>query len=362
LGFSRRVIQVKESPVVAAGSTLQTKRWVRLSGLLTLALSLLPLSSPASDHDDPRSCLRGEIAIRQAIESAGPYRSALGYGSYDPNIGKATLQIRAPKTQVDPTFQQLMWDATWNLGFLLMDKKPPKLLDVLHSLGKVRAGIARKTQDPEDYTFGVRRDTDPERYSTPRNDAKYGASQELAVGLLDHAYEAPPLSVDIPGTDTSVVLTYYVPRSIRPGRFIHTEGSAIRPILQHVETLYKRALAPGASTAVVVRNVAEIHWWMAHAMPFRRGSASITDALTKAIYLAHGIEFGPYRAGIQPDIVAYTLSLPDFLSVYPKLFDRNFKHSDVYDDSWLDITVSPDDEKYSRVSRQLRLHEPDPEK
>ncbi len=348
--------------MVAAGSTLKNKPWVRLSGLLTLALSLCPLASRASDLDDPRSCLRGEIAIRQAVAAAGPYRSALGYGSYDPNIGKATLQIRAPKTQVDPTFQQMMWDATWNLGFLMMNKTPPKLQDVLHSLGKVRAGVARKTHDPEDYTFGVRRDTDSERYVTPRNDAKYGASQELAVGLLDHPYEAPPLSVDIPGTETSVVLTYYVPRSVRPGRFIHTEASAIRPILQHVETLYKRALSPGASTAVVVRNVAEIHWWMAHAMPFRRGSASITDALTKAIYLAHGIEFGPYRAGIQPDIVAYTLSLPDFLSVYTKLFDRNFKQSDVYDDSWLDITVSPNDEKYSRVSRQWRLHEPDPEK
>jgi avirulence protein len=142
-----------------------------------------------------------------------------------------------------------------------------------------------------------------------------------------------------------------MPKGHLPGRWIHPAGIRVEPLLRHAETLFDRAVDRDASPSEVIRAAAEMHWWLAHAMPFQRGSAAITDALVKAIYLSHGISFSPYRVGIQPDIAAFTLRLDDFLAVYPRFFDLTFDPRTMRDLSWQKRRANlSDDEKFSPIA------------
>lgn len=55
--------------------------------------------------------------------------------------------------------------------------------------------------------------------------------------------------------------------------------------------------------------------------PYKRGSASIADALSKSILHSHGITFGRWKPGISPDIIAFFTTPQRFIEIYPELFE-----------------------------------------
>ncbi|MFA4874070.1 MAG: hypothetical protein WC956_02135 [bacterium] len=95
-------------------------------------------------------------------------------------------------------------------------------------------------------------------------------------------------------------------------------GQPLRDL--YLEGLYRRAKHPETSVEDTIKAVAQLHWWLAHAMPFNRGSAGITDTLTKAIFYSKGIFPGRWRDDVSPDIKAFHLTLAQFVEQYPSLF------------------------------------------
>lgn len=105
------------------------------------------------------------------------------------------------------------------------------------------------------------------------------------------------------------------------GKWRHPNAEVIAPVMTHVEKLFQRTMRKRIAPQDLIKLVAEMHWWVAHIMPLRRGTAASMDAFTKAVFYAHGIVPGKWKVGIAPDILAFGLSLEEFVSVYALLFE-----------------------------------------
>ena len=105
----------------------------------------------------------------------------------------------------------------------------------------------------------------------------------------------------------------------------HIPPSEIRKILHHVESLYQDTMRlpsrPGTFSPIL-RQVATMHWLLAHAMPYLRGSAGIADMFTKAVLDAKGIEVSPWKPGLAPDLEALVTPLPQFIQQYASYFEK----------------------------------------
>jgi hypothetical protein len=155
-------------------------------------------------------------------------------------------------------------------------------------------------------------------------DGFYSAFSEEAAEYLGPTAMARGDRVRIPGTDRLVQLTGVLGSregGVFTGRWIHMDPRDVPPVLEYVDTLYQRARSSSTSREETIRLVAEMHWWMAHAMPYRRGSAAVTDASLRALLHSRGIEVGRWRPGISPDIRAFHRDLQSFVAEYPSLFE-----------------------------------------
>lgn len=104
--------------------------------------------------------------------------------------------------------------------------------------------------------------------------------------------------------------------------WLHTRPELIPRILAHAESIFQRAKDPQRSPAETTRAIAELHWWLAHAMPYERGSAGVSDMLAKSLFELRGMEVAPWRRGGSPDLRAMLNSLPAYVDLYPKLFEQ----------------------------------------
>ncbi len=295
-------------------------------------------------------CLKAELAIPLALEAAHS-KSPLGQGSLNPETAPFTLQIRSPGYSADSVFREQFWKATELVSRRIQSDPHFRFRNALSALATLRGQAASAMSTSDTDPFGSWRTFDPRFSETSRMTDKYALGQELAAALIGDDYAPPPMEMRVPGHSEPVLLTHYMPKGHLPGRWVHPPGTQIEPILKHAENLFDRAVERSTPPSEVIRAAAEMHWWLAHAMPFQRGSAAITDALVKAIYLSHGIPFSPYRVGIQPDIAAFTLRLDDFLSVYPRFFDLTFEKSALGDLSWQRLRAKlRGDEKFSPIA------------
>lgn len=67
---------------------------------------------------------------------------------------------------------------------------------------------------------------------------------------------------------------------------------------------------------------ATIKWLISQECPFMRGSDSIANVLTRAIYLSYGINPTPVKEGISLDFEAFYRDLDDFIKNYPSFFEK----------------------------------------
>ncbi len=69
--------------------------------------------------------------------------------------------------------------------------------------------------------------------------------------------------------------------------------------------------------------VAEIHWVLAHTMPWGRGSDAIANSYVKAVYQSLGIKTYPPKEGVSFDLEAFCTELDDYKKNYKKLYEKD---------------------------------------
>jgi avirulence protein len=107
-----------------------------------------------------------------------------------------------------------------------------------------------------------------------------------------------------------------------PFRINHTSLVNSRRIMDHAESLFSRALDLSISRAEAVTTLGELHWWLSHAMPDRRGSAAKTELGVRALAQARGMDLPPFKHGFVPDLEALTRPREDFVKHYASSFSR----------------------------------------
>ncbi|POP72872.1 XopAH/AvrB family type III secretion system effector [Pseudomonas syringae] len=108
-----------------------------------------------------------------------------------------------------------------------------------------------------------------------------------------------------------------------PNLMSHTNSEFVPQIMSHVENLHQSATDASVSDSHALKTLAEMHWWMAHAMPDKRGSAAKTELCVRSIAQARGMDLPPMRLGIVPDLEALTMPLKDFVKSYEGFFENN---------------------------------------
>lgn len=104
----------------------------------------------------------------------------------------------------------------------------------------------------------------------------------------------------------------------------HTEPEQISEILTYCQKLINELITLNIDIHSVAEEtnfnekIGTLHWWLAHACPFNRGSAAITEAICKAIFQIHGFKID---WNLMPDCEALiTPSVEDYARNYSSLF------------------------------------------
>lgn len=102
----------------------------------------------------------------------------------------------------------------------------------------------------------------------------------------------------------------------------HTKPELVQPITNHVEHLFEALVSSPPEEEQALRQLGEIHWWMAHAMPDSRGSAAKTELCIRAIAGAMGMELPPFEHGVIPDLEAFMTDRETYADNYANLFEH----------------------------------------
>jgi hypothetical protein len=183
------------------------------------------------------------------------------------------------------------------------------LRQVLDALAGQRQGIAIAMRDKDAHSFGV-----------PRHQE---AGTKLRAQYARWDGKLPDTNVATLPSGKRVRLTESrVADGLMDAPYMrHTSPDKIDLIVGECRPMYARALDPKTPVKETVELVGELHWWLAQAMPYERGSAAIVDMLTKSIFLRRGIQVTPYQRGVVPDLDAFAEPNPKaFAKRYGTLF------------------------------------------
>lgn len=106
-----------------------------------------------------------------------------------------------------------------------------------------------------------------------------------------------------------------------PAAIQHTAPENIAPVMNHVESIFGDLVRTPRPPAKLMEALADVHWWMSHAMPDSRGSAAKTEMAVRAMAAAHGIELPPFKHGIVPDMEAFATDRASFRATYVQMFE-----------------------------------------
>ena len=101
-------------------------------------------------------------------------------------------------------------------------------------------------------------------------------------------------------------------------RIIHVGESDHLKLKEAAKREYLAALEPQKDELDVKDHAALMHYYLAQAMPYERGSAAIADAMTRALLRKHGIAIGRPKPGVLVDLEAMLKSPTDFVRRYYK--------------------------------------------
>lgn len=111
----------------------------------------------------------------------------------------------------------------------------------------------------------------------------------------------------------------------------HTDAKNIPQVMNHSAKVYEEikdliketSKSPDKNIILnkINKKIAELHWYLANATPYERGSAGIIDVLTKSIYESANIQTSPWKEGLSPDMEAFVTPLNEFVEKYPSYFE-----------------------------------------
>lgn len=125
----------------------------------------------------------------------------------------------------------------------------------------------------------------------------------------------------------------------RTDHWLHTRISTLPDVWQHIDELLSEViqldikLSSEERMDSIMGLVAQMHWWISHGMPYRRGSAAIGDMLSKVVLQYHGVSTPCWKKGVAPDLEALCTSLDEYIVTYKLFFIKqpvflNRKRSD----------------------------------
>jgi len=116
--------------------------------------------------------------------------------------------------------------------------------------------------------------------------------------------------------------------------WIHTECAQRDKIIEYVTRLYEEIVNTQIISQEdleflsykqeIAKKIIAIHWWMAHATPYWRGSAAITEMLIRSLLSYHHIHTTPWKIGAIADCEALTSSLISFIEQYADLMEPGY--------------------------------------
>lgn len=78
------------------------------------------------------------------------------------------------------------------------------------------------------------------------------------------------------------------------------------------------------SDSDVIKTAAILQWLMAQDSPYRRGSDSVANLLTRSLMHAYGLKLTPLKNEISLDFEAFYTNLDDYIEKYPTFFEDDF--------------------------------------
>ena len=119
------------------------------------------------------------------------------------------------------------------------------------------------------------------------------------------------LTCTINGYETNMFISY----GVKSAKDYYLLKSIIK------EQYNKLKAIQNPSDSEINRSVATIHWLIAQASPFKRGSDSFANLFTKAIYHSYGMYLSPAKKGISFDFEAFYSDLDEYIKNYPNFFE-----------------------------------------
>jgi len=103
--------------------------------------------------------------------------------------------------------------------------------------------------------------------------------------------------------------------------FPHKYGS--KGNLGLVEKEYNKLLSiENPTTNQILKTAATIQWLIAQDSPYKRGSDSIANLITKSLMHSYGIEISPVKEGVSLDFEAFYTDLDEYIEKYPTFFEK----------------------------------------
>ena len=108
---------------------------------------------------------------------------------------------------------------------------------------------------------------------------------------------------------------------------IHPDGKYAGRALEMVEARHDKLLKQfqgkkitAADMDIINESIGEIHWILAHSMPWGRGSDAIANSYVKALYQSLGIRTSEPAPKISFDLQAFCTELEDYKKIYKDLY------------------------------------------
>lgn len=191
---------------------------------------------------------------------------------------------------------------------------------------------APKVQNVENVNYGVDRKGELLTFLVGRYNGYFDRASELV--LKDYAIfdEEQICNTRLADFDKSVQLTktFYNLENFEI-HWQHTDAQNIQKVMDYSSKIYedisilRSKLLKGNDKEMLLneinKKVAELHWYLANATPYEKGSAGIVDVLTKSIYESMNIQTSPWKKGLSPDMEAFVTPLNEFIEKYPSYFD-----------------------------------------
>lgn len=206
----------------------------------------------------------------------------------------------------------------------IVDPEDFSLYAVLHAIGTLRLKMCVDTEAGDPLQLGKWRAKGPAESIYEDDPYKYLVVSAITPIPLNSRYHRYNLRMQttLP-QGTPVVYT----RGTLEGMEMQLSGiwekgiehaSAIHTvtIINSLEKNLRKLLARTPySRSAWLRDLAPIHWWLAHLMPFYRGSASCTEILIQALVVAKGYP-PPRLAGLPSDDAANGILFADLEAIY----------------------------------------------